>query len=174
MISVIAIGVSATAEEAIQFQKDHSFRGELYVDALSSDLAVQGVKSGNYGYDTTAPSYDVMRLFDHEHYVFAADGMSLRPEVAKLAQMALDSGFVDGDLGDRPKQLFLRIGGVFVLGPGNHCDFSYRSKWAGDHVAIERVLRAGLFCLRIPSSDLGNVGNVFETTLFLNHWSFFI
>ena len=74
-IHVVAIGISASLEEAHEFQKENQFLGELYVDALSSDLAVRGVKSGNSEYETTAPSY-------HKHFVFDSNGKSLRSEVA--------------------------------------------------------------------------------------------
>ena len=35
-----------------------------------------------------------------------------------------------------------QIGGIFVLGIGNHCDFSYRSQYAGDHVDLGKVMEA--------------------------------
>ena len=35
-----------------------------------------------------------------------------------------------------------QVGGMFVLGPGNTCDYAYRSKFAGDHSNILDVLQA--------------------------------
>eukprot|EP01137_Pigoraptor_chileana_P013298 Opistho-2@66629 len=102
-------------EDATKFVAETKFRGELFVDT-----------------DAQAPkSYRAMRL---------ANGMKVfeHESVKGLAQAALDEGFQDGTYtGD-----ITQIGGVFVLGPGNSCDFAYRSQYAGDHPNPEDVLAA--------------------------------
>eukprot|EP01084_Bolivina_argentea_P051028 93864_1 len=143
-ISIIAVGVSATINEAQNFKISNKYQGELYIDYISSKSAIEGNKSGNSNYSTTAPSYDILRLYDSKSNIYDSSGTSFRPEVAKLAQTALDKGFKDGDITNKPKQLFLRIGGMFILGPGNHCDYAYRSKYAGDHPLINNVLKAAI------------------------------
>ena len=142
-IHVVAIGVSATLKEAQIFQESNKYLGELYVDETSHNLAIK-VMDAQTDYATTAPAYDMMRLFDAKSNIYDASGTSFRPEVAELAQKALDDGFVDGDISNKPKQLFLRVGGCFVLGAGNTCDYAYRSKYAGDHAPISDVLKAAI------------------------------
>ena len=36
----------------------------------------------------------------------------------------------------------LQVGGVFVLGPGNSCDYTFRSEWAGHYPPLDEVLSA--------------------------------
>jgi peroxiredoxin len=73
------------------------------------------------------------------------------PSTQALGQKALDQGFTDGGYGDggtftSPVGPYtgdvFQIGGVFILGEGNLCEFAFRSKHAGDHPTSAAILEA--------------------------------
>ncbi|GMH84063.1 hypothetical protein TL16_g09804 [Triparma laevis f. inornata] len=49
------------------------------------------------------------------------------------------------EIADKSNELIIwpgdvfQTGGAFVLGPGNVCDYAFRSRWAGDHVDLEKI-----------------------------------
>jgi len=60
---------------------------------------------------------------------------------AVLAAGGEDAGYLKGGDGRWPGDIF-QVGGVFVLGPGNACEYAYRSQYAGDHPDINDVFAA--------------------------------
>lgn len=125
-ISLVAIGFG-NEKEAKDILEKVKFKGELYVDRNENEPLI----------------YKVFRLKGANETLFTKDGPSkgLRPEVAKLGQAALDSGFTDGKA-DKDMGILTRVGGCFVLGPGNTCDYAHRSRFAGDHAPLDEVLCA--------------------------------
>jgi len=68
------------------------------------------------------------------------------PRVAELGAKALEEGFRDGgyptaDGAPYTGDVF-QVGGVFVLGQGNTCDYAFRSSYAGDHPNPSDLLEA--------------------------------
>jgi hypothetical protein len=74
------------------------------------------------------------------------DAVLDNPAVAQLGQQALDEGFTDGGYEDSRANPYtgdvFQIGGVFVVGAGNVCDFTFRSRYAGDHPDPATLLEA--------------------------------
>ncbi len=56
-----------------------------------------------------------------------------------------------------------KVGGLFVLGPGNMCDYSYRSSYVGDVADMREVLAAA------TGSDAAGEEVIYEPTLDWNH-----
>ncbi len=120
-VIVVAIG---TPEQIPKFRAETGFAGDIWVDK-----------------DPDRPlSYRLMQLKRGtvEEIIY--------PEGARAAaEVATKDGFVDGGYASATLNAItqtndytgdiLQVGGVFVLGPGNVCDFAYRSKHAGDHPA---------------------------------------
>lgn len=107
-----------------------------------------------------AAAYDAFRLSAGRETLFPEDvrlgvgPLGVRPEVARAAARAAAAGFErdgppDQADGTWSPALATRVGGVFVLGPGNCCDYAFRSSFAGDHPDLNEVTsrslaRAGL------------------------------
>eukprot|EP00038_Savillea_parva_P007222 m.168699 g.168699 ORF g.168699 m.168699 type:complete len:798 (-) comp12991_c0_seq1:1957-4350(-) len=71
-------------------------------------------------------------------------GVVQHAKTMELGKALLGKGFEDepqDDVGRWPGDIF-QVGGVFVLGPGNRCEYSYRSQYAGDHPDPQTILAA--------------------------------
>jgi hypothetical protein len=121
-----------------KFRAETGFTGEIYVD---TDLL-------------TAKCYQLLK-FENGKQVLFKDFENASPseltagtrEAALRASSALpDGGYGDAD-GPYSGDVF-QIGGVFVLGPGNSCDFMFRSAYVGDIPDMRQVLLLLLLLLR--------------------------
>jgi hypothetical protein len=129
-IALIAIGIGTQAQ-AKEFQERSEFPGELFIDPHSQ-----------------APqTYDLFKLNRGKEFLMAAEGeqgfgpYGVRKDVFELAEKAVQQGFED----DAPENWTgntSQIGGTFVLGPGNSCDFAHRSRFVGDLADLTEVLEA--------------------------------
>jgi len=125
-VAVVGIGLG-TAAQAQLLREQTGFAGELYADE-----------------EPFAPrTYATFALRGGPATLFSAENgfkPPFRPEVAAAAEAALAEGFRDteGAFEGDTKQ----VGGAFVLGPGNCCDFARRSEYAGDHVDLKALLAA--------------------------------
>ena len=138
-IMIAAVGFG-TIEDARAFMKKWKFGGELYVDTgLNEPLA-----------------YKTFKLNAGPSYLLGDDGQ-LKEEIKTKARHAEAQGFTDYaattvPTGENSFQIFSRVGGCFVLGPGNTCDYAYRSRFAGDHPDLKLVLAAA------SGKDVGESG----------------
>ena len=128
-VHIVAIGFG-TIKDAQSFLKLYKFKGELYVDQ-------------------SAATYDAFKLDRGEHTIFANREGEILEQVKAKAVAAAKSGFKDYQATAEPKptpsirrNVLSRVGGCFVLGPGNTCDYSYRSKFAGDHPDLKVLYSA--------------------------------
>jgi hypothetical protein len=131
-IALLVVGLG-TPEEANSFRKLTGFHGEIYV--------------------STHPREDEPRLYKQFGLVNSlrtlkpAEGeegfgpFGLRKEVYLAGQKAIEEGFTDSTP-DQWTGSTKQVGGVFVMGPGNSCDFAHRSAFAGDHADLAEVLTA--------------------------------
>jgi hypothetical protein len=130
-ITLIAIGLG-TQSEAKDFQVKTNFRGELYVIPNAREDEPSLYKQfGLANLGTLKPGGGGM----------GHGPLGLREEVYLAGQAAIEEGFED-DPSDRWTGSTKQVGGVFVMGPGNSCDFSHRSAFAGDHADLSDVLTA--------------------------------
>mmetsp|Transcript_34653 Transcript_34653/g.75895 ORF Transcript_34653/g.75895 Transcript_34653/m.75895 type:complete len:569 (+) Transcript_34653:38-1744(+) len=93
-------------------------------------------------YDTTGGPYGLFRMQEGRDHV-------ITEEVTKpggLYEQAVKAGHSDGGYGtdNGPKDgkytgNIHQIGGNFILGPGNVCDYAYRSKCAGDFGNLDEL-----------------------------------
>ena len=132
-ITLVAIGFG-TMKDAKMFAKKYPFDGELYVDTSVVEPA----------------SYRLFSLRQNEDTIFKAPGV-FRDEVVAMMASSDKAGFKDFTATRNPKgvlpeanvtKIFTRVGGMFVLGPGNTCDFAHRSAYAGDMADLSQVLAA--------------------------------
>jgi hypothetical protein len=129
-VALVAIGMG-TVEQARAFKASSEFKGELYVDQ-----------------HTEAPwTYDLFQLNRGAEFLKPAEGeegfgpYSLQKRVFELGEKAIAEGFEDASP-DKWTGNTSQIGGIFVLGPGNACDFAHRSSFVGDSPDIAAVLEA--------------------------------
>ena len=122
-VAVLAVGMG-TAQQARAFAKATGFSGELYLDP-----------------NAQAPeTYASFGLPRGEGTLRGGDGHWL-PGVLEASRRATAEGFVNAPPEEWTGNTS-QVGGVFVLGPGNCCDWSHRSKFAGDHPPLAAVLEA--------------------------------
>jgi len=129
-VPLVAVSLG-TQENAKAWLAETGFAGELYVDT-STDGSVTGAAAA-----TGSANYRSFRLKRGRQYT-----MGNERTVAKLAETAAKfpdtAPVIDGEdsiyIGD-----VLQIGGVFVAGPGNFCDYAARSQYAGDLIDIEAL-----------------------------------
>ena len=130
-----------TPLQAQKFIARTNFQGEMFVDP-SSDGKVRTALSSQqavaYNFFKLKRSVEVVRL----------------PQVAALAQELDELGIGNwDDLMDSPETDEagktmewagdpFQVGGTFVLGVGNTCDYVYRSKFAGDHPPLAPLFEA--------------------------------
>ena len=126
-LMVISLGSVEQGKEVLRLTK---FRGELYVDTSTTGTTK--------GVDKQARSYQKFSLKRGKDAIF-------NENTIKYAKIAGDNGNTDRPMGSEEGSWPgdpLQVGGVFVLGPGNHCDFSFRSQFAGDHADLAQVMEA--------------------------------
>ena len=139
-IKVVAISMAPSLQEAREFVQETKFKGEFYVDTTSETNANIASKET---FDGQAKSYRALRLKRGVSYVRDNE------KVKQASEEATKAGFKDwkppssksDEVHIWPGDIF-QVGGVFVVGPGNFCDYAYRSAFAGDHPPSADVIRA--------------------------------
>lgn len=118
-------------EDIPRFRSETKFTGEIYVDSSLFSLQCYALMKLPTG-DNTLFTEELGEKVFHKSTVEAGKRVS--------AQAFNDGGYGNDDsiyTGD-----ILQIGGVFILGPGNVCDYSSRSKYVGDFDDMAEVLKA--------------------------------
>eukprot|EP00164_Ancoracysta_twista_P009874 GFYU01014727.1.p1 GENE.GFYU01014727.1~~GFYU01014727.1.p1 ORF type:complete len:553 (+),score=139.37 GFYU01014727.1:298-1956(+) len=116
----VAIGMG-TPERAQEFVDEYKFDCELYVDDK----------------EDSPPTYKMFLLKQLEQ-------MDLNdPNVRKQYDAAVAAGY-SSDSKDRWGKNISQIGGTFVMGPGNTCDFAFRADALGQLPSPEDVLAAAI------------------------------
>eukprot|EP00939_MAST-03C_sp_MAST-3C-sp1_P002117 g2117.t1 len=133
-IGLVAVSLGSV-KAANEFVKRSEFQGEFYVDD-STETNVNKMNEAKQSF-----AYKMLKLKKGANLV-------RNKNTTQKSEKAKKSGFTDWkDLADSdeiniwPGDIF-QIGGVFVVGPGNVCDYAYRSEYAGDHPLIRDVLVA--------------------------------
>jgi len=130
------VGVSlGTVEQGKVWKEKTGFEGELYVDESTEGnpkLALSAEGSRAYGKlrlvrTTTSPKDD-----ERTKAILAQGG----PDMMELTRK--DS---QGEITIWPGDVF-QMGGAFVLGPGNACDFAHRSEYAGHEPDLAELIAA--------------------------------
>eukprot|EP00742_Colponemidia_sp_Colp-10_P002917 GILJ01003114.1.p1 GENE.GILJ01003114.1~~GILJ01003114.1.p1 ORF type:complete len:620 (-),score=94.09 GILJ01003114.1:95-1954(-) len=117
-VALVAITMG-TPEEARVFLQQTSFEGEIYLD----NDKVQLMDTNEQWF-----SYFTFKLSAGKH-VFQ------HPQVKVEAEKALQEGNKDRPFLDPSKEWAgdpFQLGGIFILGPGNQCDYAFRSQYFGD------------------------------------------
>lgn len=135
---VVTIG---TFEDIPKFRADNHYTGEVYVD---SNLL-------------TPTCYAMMKLGNGKHLLFQSkadtengnnvEAPQLLSNVAEAGARATANGFVDGGYGTSDSPYtgdVFQVGGVFVVGPGNCCDYSFRSSYVGEQPDMTIFLEAAI------------------------------
>ena len=160
-VALVFISLGSTAM-ARQFVARFGCPGELYVDSSTSGRVSVNIATGAAGASHTYANFRLLRgqsAVENESTAAVAqeaadvygDTPSLSHEPGETRSRPRrpsgldehDAEASDGDSGEvnwagDPFQ----VGGVFVLGPGNGCYYSFRSKYAGHHPALPDVLAA--------------------------------
>eukprot|EP00128_Syssomonas_multiformis_P014837 Colp12_sorted_trinity150504_noHs@1235 len=125
-IKVIVVSIG-TPGQAREFKKITNFKGAIYVDPDTSS-------------NGQLLSYDLFRLNHADKEIPA----SVWAKGAELKTQGFDNHpHLDGAEAQYTGNI-LQLGGIFLMGPGNNCDYSYRSKYIGDHPLIEDIKEAAL------------------------------
>eukprot|EP00039_Didymoeca_costata_P007205 m.97317 g.97317 ORF g.97317 m.97317 type:complete len:614 (+) comp13589_c0_seq2:283-2124(+) len=123
----IVIGLGTEAE-ATEFRNITNFKGSIYLDDPEDRLV-----------------YRSFGLKDGKHTLFQNENSSkFREETIKAAKRASDKGFKDGEGITSYKSIYGQTGGLFVVGPGNSCDYVHRSSYAGDHPDMDEAMLAAI------------------------------
>jgi hypothetical protein len=133
-VAVIAISLGTVAQGR-QWLKKTGFDGELYLDDTTTGHPVNGVEqsmSKGYAAFRLKRGVNVLRLDDSDAKKQSEKVYAEFPDDTALTEK-------DGDIIIWPGDVF-QTGGAFVLGPGNVCDYAYRSDYAGDHVDLNVLL----------------------------------
>ena len=139
-VTVVAVSMAPSIQAAKEFVEKTKFKGEFYVDLTSETNANVASKET---FDRQAKSYSALRLKRGVGYVRDNENVKQKSEEATKA------GFNDWkppsstsqEVHIWPGDIF-QVGGMFVVGPGNFCDYAYRSAFAGDHPLSTDVIRA--------------------------------
>lgn len=124
-VPVVAIGIG-NVEQARQFLATSKFNGELYVDGNPQD----------------PQTFRLFKLLSGPAVIKTPDGTILEAVIKASAEAEAD-GFKNEPPEGWTGSVF-HIGGTFVLGCGNSCDFVHRSQHAGDHPDLEAVATAAI------------------------------
>eukprot|EP00518_Triparma_eleuthera_P018090 CAMPEP_0197545810 /NCGR_PEP_ID=MMETSP1320-20131121/701_1 /TAXON_ID=91990 /ORGANISM="Bolidomonas sp., Strain RCC2347" /LENGTH=606 /DNA_ID=CAMNT_0043105347 /DNA_START=13 /DNA_END=1833 /DNA_ORIENTATION=+ len=135
VLCLISLG---NVEQVKEWLEVTGYDGELYIDE-STD-----------GNPMTSPStpgslpYAVFRLRRGAEYLRLDDPDAQKKSEAVYARFPdmeqLGEKAGDGTVTIWPGDVF-QTGGAFVLGPGNLCDFAFRSTYAGDHVDLDTIFK---------------------------------
>jgi len=134
-VHVVAVSLGSS-QQAAEFMKRTGFKGELYVDSSSEINLQKAAEAGS----KVAKTYRALRLK-------RGPNMVSDPRSQKRANEVTNTGIKDWKLVEKPDETiwpgdFFQVGGVFVLGAGNVCDYAFRSQYAGDHPPIKEVMVA--------------------------------
>jgi hypothetical protein len=137
-VSVVCISIGSPAT-AKHFQAKWGFKGEIYVDQSPKEAFIYklfGLPSSPFNL-RPAPGSGVE----------AAGSHGFRKDVYKAWMRAQEVDHLDASLDIRSEELdfqadMRQIGGTFVLGPGNTCDFAFRETYAGHLPPLQRVIAA--------------------------------
>ena len=144
-----------TPMQALKFIERTGFQGELYVDP-SSDGKLRTALSSQQ-----AVAYKFFRLHRGKERVVNPHTTLLALNLDKKGDyMNWDDLVEEPETNDEGKTMEwagdpFQVGGTFVLGAGNTCDYVYRSSYAGDHVSMWPMF--GMFGM------FGNHANVHTT-----------
>jgi peroxiredoxin len=141
-VALVLVGLG-TSRQARRFRDRTGFDGELYVDPSSDGHVKTALQS------TQAVAYQYMGLR-------RGVAMVRNPHTREIGARLADGGTMDWsdlvegadrDEDDDGKVLEwagdpFQVGGTFVLGAGNTCDFVHRSQYAGDHPPMADLLAA--------------------------------
>ena len=122
-ITPVLIGLG-TWQRATEFVKEFKWEGEIYVDPNPD----------------RSKTYPLFRLFRETRTILE---VVRDPRTSAKTNDAIAKGFVSDPI-DRSvgaPDLF-QNGGTFVLGPGDLCDFAFRSEYVGDHASLTDLMRA--------------------------------
>ena len=148
-----------SVEQAAAWMKLMSWTGELYVDTSTDGNVTALNQSGSKPYSSFKLSrgLDELRLNDARASEFSQsiEHMDLKQIINKDDYSDADSGEVQIWPGD-----VFQIGGAFVVGPGNVCDYAFRSLHAGDDPSLSDLYK---FATR-TSGEGGDHEIVFEST----------
>ncbi len=139
-VTLVLVGLG-TPKHAERFRARTGYTGELYVDPSSDGHVKTALQS------TQAVAY---------HYMGLQRGVTMvaNPHTAKIGARLVEEGTMDwSDLVEGADQDAegkviewagdpFQVGGTFVLGAGNTCDYVYRSQYAGDHPPMTELLAA--------------------------------
>ncbi len=137
------------------------FKGELYVDDSSDGnptTALSSTQSKPYAAFRLKRSLSSLRLDNPQAQEYAKKVAEEFPDNDEMADKD-----ENGEVTIWPGDVF-QTGGVFVLGPGNVCDFAYRSNHAGDHPDLNLIFSY--------ATGVDNTGNeiVYESTKNWFNW----
>eukprot|EP00618_Florenciella_parvula_P001960 CAMPEP_0119502758 /NCGR_PEP_ID=MMETSP1344-20130328/24128_1 /TAXON_ID=236787 /ORGANISM="Florenciella parvula, Strain CCMP2471" /LENGTH=312 /DNA_ID=CAMNT_0007538991 /DNA_START=24 /DNA_END=959 /DNA_ORIENTATION=+ len=133
---VISMGTVSQAAQWVQITK---FDGEVYVDdTTDGNMATGAVQDGS-------KAYQIMKLKRGPNMVMNDTTASIGG-ITALAYPDLDGEkWVerdrDGNVTVYPGDVF-QVGGAFVFGPGNQCDYAFRSEYAGHYPDLADVMHA--------------------------------
>ena len=128
-VGLVAISMG-TVDQGKELLKVTNFDGELFVDTSSNGNPKEA--------HPQAVSYNRFSLKRGKDFIF-------NERTSAAAPAALNEGNTDRPMGSKEGSWPgdpLQVGGIFVLGAGNHCDFSFRSQYAGDHVDLGNIMEA--------------------------------
>lgn len=121
-VTVVAVSMAPSIQAAKEFVEKTKFKGEFYVDLTSETNANVASKET---FDRQAKSYSALRLKRGVGYVRDNENVKQKSEEATKA------GFNDWkppsstsqEVHIWPGDIF-QVGGMFVVGPGNFCDYA--------------------------------------------------
>jgi len=131
----------AQVKDAAEWRRVTGYEGELYLDDTTQGDPRNGVAApASEGYAAFKLNRGPSFVMNDKNKELAA----LAPVYAELGDtpdlMALTTEAEEG-VTIYPGDVF-QVGGCFVLGPGNLCDFAHRSEYAGDHCDLPAVIAA--------------------------------
>jgi peroxiredoxin len=139
---IALIGVSlGTSAQAKRFVEESKFPGDLFVDPSSRlDVATLARDAPS---DASIPVPEVQPQSYHA-FGLQHGKQAFTEKTFAIGQSVLDQGFEDHPFFDDVDFKFsgdiYQNGGVFVMGPGQQCEYAYRSTFVGDDPDLDTVL----------------------------------
>lgn len=131
-VATVAVSLGSLEESTEWLEKTgfSSFGGEFYVDPSTNGAVTATEQLGSAAYRAFKLKRGTQYVLNH-------------PKTAEKAEATL-AKFPDrepktvDDITIYPGDVF-QVGGAFVLGPGNFCDFHFRCEYAGDLIDLEAL-----------------------------------